>query len=189
MPVVFVGGMRVGVVQCRVRVNVGMPQPSGRRRRVRMGVVLVVNVGVGVDDQLVNVPVDVLLPQEKHKAENHQGGASVEHGVRGRGKQGDRQDRSGKRGRREHGSSSGGPQVAKPVDEEGDARAIADRPDGQGGQGRRDRRQGTSETGGEPEREAAGDEPLDRGVELWVAKRDLAGEVVVEPPQRERPQR
>jgi hypothetical protein len=84
VPVVFVRGMRVGVVQCRVRMSVCMPQPSGPRRGVRMGVVLVVNVGVGVDGRLVNVAMNVLLPQEKHKGEAHQGGTSVEHGVRGR---------------------------------------------------------------------------------------------------------
>lgn len=136
MPVVFVGGMRVGVVQCRVRMNVCMPQPSGPRPRVRMGVVLVVNVSVGVDDRLVSVPMGVLLPQEKHKGEDHQRGTSVERGVRGCGKQGDRQDRSGKRGRCEHGSGPGTPQVAQRVDEERDARPVAGRPDGQGGQGR-----------------------------------------------------
>jgi hypothetical protein len=84
MPVVFIGGVRVGVVQRRVRMDVCMPRPSDPRRRVRMNVVLIVNVGVGVDGRLVNVPMDVLLPQEKHKGEAHQGSTSVEQGVRGR---------------------------------------------------------------------------------------------------------
>lgn len=129
MPVVQVGVMRVAVGERRVAVPMGMRLAGRIIGPVFMLMMFVMDMAMGMLHRFMRMFVVVGFHEMQIKPEAHQHSGNAKAGAERIAQQRHRQQRSGKRRRREIGAGAGSAEIAQTQDEQHQTDAIAEKAD------------------------------------------------------------
>jgi len=173
----------VGVLRLLVGMLVAVG-PACRAAMIMTMMAVVVAMGVGMDQGRMTVEMDVPLPEDGRRPEDHE---SRSRGHRpGRTVAENRQGSQGadERGGAENGAGAESAQSRQSPDIEDEAQTVSQSSDDKGVGQARPGRNPLSERDGQKQRERPGDKALDLGDPDGILPRDRPGEVIVESPGR-----